>query len=107
MSDPAALAMSRMYAKLQSSGFEEVQDATFTPASGDPVDCTVRIYTEDNLEPDGMMARVSGELTVIEYQRSEISRDAVKGETFTTDSATYTVQGIKDRDGVGIRVVVK
>jgi hypothetical protein len=106
MADPFKAALADFYTSLALDGVEEVKSATFTPATGAAVACTVRFYKEDNLEPDGFSARVTGELALIEYQRSEISRDAVRGETFTIGGVAYTVQSIKDRDSVSIRVVV-
>jgi hypothetical protein len=107
MPDPFAIAMTRMFAKLAASGVEEVKSASFVPAFGVEVPCTVRLYREDNIESSDMTARVTGELLLIEYQRAEISRDAVRGESFSIDGTAYTVQAIKDRDGVSVRVVVK
>lgn len=106
MADPFETLLSDFHTSMEGLGISEFVDATFDPASGANVPCSIRLYKEDNLESDGVLTRVFGELTIIEYQRSEIARDAVLGETFTIGSTVYTVKGVRDRDSVSIRVVV-
>lgn len=106
MADPFEALLSDFHTSLGGLGVSEFVDATFDPATGANVSCSVRLYKEDNVESDGLITRVIGELQIIEYQRSEIARDALKGETFIVGATTYTVRGVKDRDSVSIRVVV-
>lgn len=95
MTDPFATALADIYEHAKERGIEDAKAALYTPLSGDPVSCTVLIYDEDSLEPDGLMARVSGTVKIVEYQKADIDHDAVKGDTFTVGATVYTVQGVR------------
>lgn len=95
MTDPFATALSDIYAHSLDRDFEDAKEAVYTPLSGDPVSCTVLMYDEDSLEPDGLMARVNGTVKIIEYQKADIDHDAVKGDTFTIGATVYTVQSVR------------
>lgn len=94
-------------AKLQESGSDNVQDAVFTPAEGDPVDCLIYIGTDDEFQPGVTHANAFVQTLHIDYQRDQIRRDAVRGETFTVGDTVYTVQRVLKKNQVKVRVAVK
>lgn len=83
--------------------------ATFYPLTGAPVPLTVNVITEDNVELSGYTAEIQADETVVEYLRSDISRDVVSGEWFkiTSSGEILTVENIKERDRFSIQAVVK
>ena len=82
-------------------------DATYTPATGDPVECRV-IFEERGLyNPPGMEAQVFQRATTITARVDELGRIPVAEETFTIGSTTYTVQAPPEYDGVLAKMVVK
>lgn len=94
-------------ASMQASGSENVQDAVFTPASGDPVECLIYIGADDEFQPGVTQAQAFIQTLYIDYQRDQIAREAVRGETFTVGTTVYTVQRVLKKNQVKIRVAVK
>lgn len=92
---------------LQAAGSEKVKDAVFTPASGDPVDCLILIGNEDEFQPGITQAQAFIPTLFIDYQRIQIDREALRGETFTAGETVYTVQRVTKKNQVKIRVAVK
>lgn len=82
---------------------------TFMPSVGAPVSCSVLIYTEDQVEVDAYDSEVLNEIVIAEYRRADIDRDVKRGEKFTvTDSGrVYVVDGIRERDEISIKAIVK
>lgn len=106
MTDVFSEALSDIYDAFQDAGDTGIMDAVFNPAIGDPVSCTVRIYNTDDRQVEGFEGQVTEEITVIEYQLSEIGRDIEDGETFVINGTTYTADGMQGRDSVSRRIAV-
>ena len=106
MPDVFASALTKIYETFQDQDDPEIQDAIFIPETGDTVPCKIRIYEDDEPYPDGYSAQVLESEIIIEYQKADINRDAVRGETFTIGETIYTVGTIRSRDSVSFRVVV-
>jgi len=71
--------------------------AIFTPATGDPLDPVyVVVREEESFQPGGFSAAVCGTETVLRYQRADIDRKVVAGETFTIGATVYTVRAMKE-----------
>lgn len=89
--------------------FEECgEEATFTPATGDPV---TGIYVDVNestiLAPGTYQAGLSLQDKTIEYIVADIGREVKNGETFTVNSTVYTVVQKVSCDGYTGIVAVK
>lgn len=85
----------------------EGEEAVFTPAAGDPVDCHVFIDFNVMLQPAGVEVQVWQQGTTIETVFSEIGREPNRGETFTlAGGIVYTVQAILENDGLTVKAVV-
>jgi len=82
------------------------EDAVFTPATGDPIPCHIFIDFSVELQPNGALAQVWEQGTVIEALLSEILREPNRGETFIYDSTDYTVKAVLNNDGLTVKVVV-
>ncbi len=68
-------------------------EATFSPAAGNDVTCTVIFGQTHEMQPGGNV-QVSTDEIVIHYRRADIDRRVVNGETFTIGSKVYTVRGM-------------
>lgn len=87
------------------------EGAVFIPAVGDPVVCKIFIDFDVNLQPSGLESQVWQRGTTIEASLSSgddigIGREPDRGETFTYDGDTYTVQAILENDGLTVKMVV-
>lgn len=80
--------------------FEEIvgDAATFTPAVGDAVPCSVEISVNSNYQFAGDLA-YAGDLYFLTYLRSEIDRRVKQNETFTIGASVYTVVSMADYPG--------
>ena len=92
------------------------EDAIFTPAVGDPLDCKVFIDFNVALEPDSFEGTTLQTGTVIEALLNgdavlpdgiAISRVPVRSETFTLAGVTYSVARIISNDGFTVKMAVK
>lgn len=92
------------------------EDATFTPATGDPVTCKAFIDFDVTLEPTGFDGQIQQTETIIEVLLNgdedapdgiSISRAPVKGETITIDAVVYTVAKIIGNDHFTAKLAVK
>ena len=82
-------------------------DATYNPATGDPVECRV-IFEERGLyNPPGMEAQVFQRATTITARVDELGQIPLTDETFTIGLTTYTVQAPPEYDGILAKMVVK
>lgn len=81
--------------------------ATFTPAAGDTVDCTVLVDRAVQMQPAGYEARTWETGTVLQYLYAVVGSEANRGETFTVDGTVYTVAGILENDGIVVKCEVK
>lgn len=80
--------------------------ATYTPAGGAAVSCTVDIKFNVMLQPAGIETQAWQRGTTIEAQLSEITSEPNRGDTFVVGGVTYTVQAILENDGVSVKMVV-
>lgn len=87
--------------------------AVFTPAGEDPVTVALNVILDYRVdwEPSSQV-QVADDHIEIQYQRADIDRRVLKGETFTVGSATYTVRSMASypeafNDLEGHAVVVK
>ncbi len=81
--------------------------ATFTPAGGDAVACHVFIDFSVQLQPSGIEAQAWEQGTTIKALLSDITNEPNRGDVFTVDGVTYTVQAVLENDGLAVKVVVK
>lgn len=81
--------------------------ATFTPATGSAVSCTVVLDVGVRLQTDGYTGQASAQVTTVEGLVSEIGREPNRNETFLIGSTTYTVQSTLENDGRHYKVTVK
>ncbi len=81
-------------------------DATFTPATGDPISLKVNFKEILAMQPTGYETRSwQGEVS-IEFILSDIGREPNRSETFTVDAVVYTVQAVIANDGRFCQVAV-
>jgi hypothetical protein len=83
------------------------EEAIFTPATGDPIDCHVFIDFNVMLQPAGVETQIWERGTTIEALLSEIGREPNRGESFEVDDVEYSVQAILENDGLTVKMVVK
>lgn len=82
------------------------EEATFTPAGGDPVSCYILIDFDVDLQPDGFSTTAWQRSTVIEAVLSVIGAEPNRGDIFTYKSTAYTVEKITSNDGLTVKVAV-
>lgn len=83
------------------------EEAVFTPAAGDQIDCMVFIDFNVMLQPAGVETQAWQRGTTIEALLSVIGREPNRGETFTlAGGIVYTVQAIMENDGLTVKMVV-
>lgn len=80
--------------------------ATYTPVTGDPVDCSVLVYHDVLVQADGYDIGVATLGTTITAKVSDISTPQL-GATFLVADTTYTVKRVENNDNVMFTVVVK
>lgn len=81
--------------------------ATFIPATGDPVSCSVDIRHAVEYSTSGMNSQYVERGTTLEYLLSETGQVARIGDTFLVGATTWTVEYILYNDGRFAKVVVK
>jgi hypothetical protein len=74
-------------------------DATFTPATGDPVALKVVFKSMLAMQPTSYETRSWQGEDSIEFVLDDLGREPNRGETFTVESTVYTVQGVVANDG--------
>lgn len=79
--------------------------AVWTPAAGSAVDCHVFINFDVVLQP-GTDAQVWERGTTIEGLLSETITAPSRGDSFTVEETTYTVQELIENDGIKFTVQV-
>lgn len=67
--------------------------AVFTPIAGGPQGVQIIVENSVEWEPQAQL-QIADDHVVIHYQRSEIDRRVVKGETFVVGVFTYTVRSM-------------
>jgi len=82
------------------------ESATYTPASGDPVTCIVILAHDALIQADGYDISTATLGTTIQAMVSDVGT-VNRGDTYTVDGTTYTVQRIEANDGVMVTAVVK
>ncbi len=82
------------------------EEASFAPATGAAIPCMVFIDFNVQLQPAGLETQIWQRGTTIEALLTEILREPDRGETFTVDGTTYTVQAILENDGLTVKAVV-
>ena len=75
------------------------EDATFTPAAGNPVSLKVVLRNELAMQPTGYESRAWQGEKSIEFILADLGREPNRGERFTVEETTYTVQGATANDG--------
>jgi hypothetical protein len=82
------------------------KDATYTPVTGDPVDCSVLVYHDVLVQADGYDIGVATLGTTVTAKVSDVGMPQI-GSTFLVDETTYTVKKIENNDRVMVAMVVK
>lgn len=69
--------------------------AVFTPAGVDPPTVSLNVIIEYSVEwePQAQL-QIADDHTVIHYQRADIDRRVVRGETFSVGGSVYTVRSM-------------
>jgi hypothetical protein len=80
--------------------------ATYTPVSGDPVDCLVLVYHDVLVQADGYEVGVATLGTTVTAKVSDVGT-INRRDTFLVGETTYTVQRIETNDNVMVTAVVK
>lgn len=80
--------------------------ATFTPAGGSSIGCSVIVNRSVLLQPSGMDTQVYERGTTIEVQLSEIGAEPNRGDVFVVGTETFTVQSIDSNDGDTVVAIV-
>ncbi len=83
-------------------------DAVYTPAAGDPESFKCSFESELQFQPGSLEAQVWGNKFIIEYLRSDLTKEPNKGESITVLGTSYTVDSIENpnTDILFARVVV-
>lgn len=80
--------------------------ATYTPVSGDPVECLVLVYHDVLIQADGYDATVATLGTTVTAKVSDVGTIS-RGDTFLVGETTYTALRQETNDNVMVTVVVK
>jgi hypothetical protein len=80
--------------------------ATYTPVTGDPVDCTALVYHDVLIQADGYDIGVATLGTTVTAKVSDVGMPAL-GSTFAVNGETYTVKKIESNDRVMVTAVVR
>lgn len=67
--------------------------AVFNPTAGGPVACQIIVDESVEFEPQGQL-QIADDHVEIHYQRAEIDRRVLKGETWVVGVFTYTVRSM-------------
>jgi hypothetical protein len=83
------------------------EDAIYTPAKGDPVECHVIKDERGQYNPPGFDIQVFSQVMTIRALLSELGQIPATGDTFTIGLTTYRVKAPPEYDGVTVKAVVE
>lgn len=86
--------------------FDDCQDATYIPLTGDPVSCRVNLTKEVDSQPLGSEGQTWSNLILLEYRLDEVGKRAIRGDIFKIGSVEYKVDSVYDGDSRLVKVAV-
>ena len=84
----------------------DLRDAVYRPNPGDPVALKIHVRKEQQLQPDGFTAEVQALATTAEAILADLGKEPERGETFETETETFTVKSVLSNDGKTVKVIV-
>jgi len=81
--------------------------ATFTPATGSPVEgVNVVVDLELLMQPGGYNADAYAQYTTIECLLSDLPHEPNRNESFSVSGTVYNVDSVLENDGLFVKVIV-
>jgi len=81
--------------------------ATYTPSAGDPVDLTVNIQRNVEMQTENFTGQAWVKVDTLECLLNDTGKEPDKNETFETDAYTYIVDSVIENDGFFVKMIVK